>query len=187
MQRYRVINKIVAQLAGKPITERLAKVLDSGADEIERHGKIYDSLTGESLTGHPIHPALVHFPIGITVAAAALEVLSRKRHQSAITVLSGLAVSVAVPTAVTGMAEWARGRQDIRQRRVGALHATAAATGTTLASLSFMFRVRHADTAARRLLFAAVAAYLTAGFVGGDLVYGRDLDPEGAGVDEDVD
>lgn len=187
MQRYRVVNEVVAKLAGMPIAERFAKVMDPGADELERHSNIYDTLTGKSLTGHPIHPALVHFPIGITAAAAALEVVGRKQHRSAITVLSGIAVGVAIPAAVTGVAEWARDRQDLRQRRVGALHATAAEVGTTLASLSFVFRVRHEHTAARWMLFAAAAAYGTAGFLGGDLVYGRDLAQEATDLGEGVD
>lgn len=182
-----MVNEIVAKLAGKPIAEAFAKVLDPGADEIERHRTIYDALTGESLTGHPIHPALVHFPIGLTVAAAVLEVLGRQRHRPAITLLSGIAVSVAIPTAVTGLAEWARGRQDKRQRRVGALHAVAAEAGTTLASMSLVFRLRHAHTAARWMLFAATAAYTTAGFLGGDLVYGRDLAPQGTDPDDGMD
>jgi len=186
MQRTRVVNEVVARLAGNPIAEKFAKVLDPGADEIERHTTIYDALTGESLTGHPIHPALVHFPIGITVAAAALELVGRKRHRSAVTLLSGIAVGVAIPTAATGLAEWAKGRKDNRRRRVGALHAVAAEAGTTLASMSLMFRLRHKDTAAGWLLFAAAAAYGTAGFLGGDLVYGR-VGPQGADVGEGVD
>ncbi len=187
MQRYRVVNEVVAKLAGKPIAEKLAKVLDAGADELERHRNIYETLTGKSLTGHPIHPALVHFPIGITMAAAALEAVGSKQHKSAITLLSGITVTVAIPTAVTGMAEWASQRQNTRQRRVGALHATAAGAGTTLASLSLVFRLRHADTAARWTLFAAAASYGAAGFLGGDLVYGRDLAPKDTDPGEGTD
>ena len=187
MQKYRVVNKFVAKLSKKPIAEKLARVLDPGADQIERHRSVHDALTGESLTGHPIHPALVHFPIGITVAAVALEVAGTKRHRSAITLLSGIAVAAAIPTAVTGIAEWARGRKDDRQRRVGALHAVAAEVGTTLASMSLVFRLQRADTAARWTLFAAAAAYGSAGFLGGDLVYGRDLAQEGATLGEGLD
>lgn len=184
MQKYRVVNEFVAKLAKKPIAEKLARILDPGADQFEKHRVIHDALTGESFTGHPIHPALVHFPIGITVAAAALEVVGKERHRPAITLLSGLAVSAAIPTAVTGIAEWTRGRQDERQRRVGALHAVAAEVGTTLASMSLMFRLQRADTAARWMLFAAAASYATAGFLGGDLVYGRDLAPDGVNQGE---
>lgn len=187
MQKYRVVNELVAKLAGKPITEKIAAAMDPGADELEKHRSIHDALTGKSVTGHPIHPALVHFPIGITVAAAALEVVGKQRHRPAITLLSGIAVGVAIPTAVTGIAEWARGRRDDRQRRVGALHAVAAEAGTTLASMSLVFRVQHAHTAARWTLFAAAAAYAMAGFLGGDLVYGRELASDVADPDEGLD
>ncbi len=185
MPNYRIVNELISKLARRPITEKLAKAMDPGADELEKHHAIHDTLTGVSLTGHPIHPALVHFPIGITAAAAVLELADSRRHSSAITLLSGVAVSMAVPAAVTGVAEWARRRQSTRQRRVGALHATAAEVGTTLASLSLLFRYRNANMTARWMLFGAVAAYGSAGFLGGDLVYGRDVAPQEPGQDLD--
>ncbi len=184
MARYRSLNETVAKLSRKPIVERLARALDPVGDELESHREIYDTLTGESLTGHPLHPALVHFPIGITMAATALEVAGWGRFRSATTVLCGITVAVAVPTAVTGLAEWTRGRKEPRQRRVGVLHAAAAATGTTLSLLSFVFRLTRAHGAARVFLFGAAVAYGAAGFLGGDLVYGRDLVP---GVGEAAD
>lgn len=177
-----MVNEAVTSLSRKPLVEKVARVLDPIGDQLENHPDIYDTLTGESLTGHPIHPALVHFPIGITVGAAALEVAGWGRFKSATTVLSGIAVTLAVPTAVTGLAEWTRGRPEPRQRRVGVLHASAASTGTTLALLSFVMRLLHAHGAARMFLFGAATAYAVAGFLGGDLVYGRGLVP---GADEE--
>ncbi|MDO5735436.1 MAG: hypothetical protein Q4P15_03075, partial [Propionibacteriaceae bacterium] len=141
MVKYRVINEALAKLAEQPIAEGVASVLDPVATALEDNEELYDVLTGESLTGHPIHPALVHMPIGITMAAAALEVLGLGRFKAATTVLTGVTVAVAIPTAVTGIAEWARGRNDHRQRRVGALHAVAASTGTTMAALSLTCRL----------------------------------------------
>ncbi|MGO1383953.1 MAG: DUF2231 domain-containing protein [Arachnia sp.] len=177
MDKTHVVNDVVDKLAGTPLAEGFATVMDSGADEIEKHTALHHLLTGESLTGHPLHPALVHLPIGITVAAATLEITDGKHHRSAITLLSGVAVAAAIPTAVTGMADWARGRREKRQRRVGALHALAAEAGTTLASMSLVFRLQHKNTAARWFLFAGASAYGIAGFVGGDLVHGRGLAP----------
>ncbi|MEO7587138.1 MAG: DUF2231 domain-containing protein [Arachnia sp.] len=178
MPKYRVINEIVASLAKQPAVEGIAAALDPVADGLEGHRELYDTLTGESLTGHPIHPALVHFPIGVTMAAAALEVVGWGRFAAATTILTGITVATAVPTAVTGIAEWTRGRPDHRQRRVGALHAAAAATGTTLATLSLVSRLTGRHGIGRALLFGAAGAYGAAGFIGGDLVYGRDLVPE---------
>ncbi len=175
MPKYRFINDIVATLSRKPVVEKVASVLDPISDELEGHREIYDTLTGESLTGHPIHPALVHFPIGFAMGAAALEIVGWGRFRSAATVLSGLAVAVAMPTALTGLAEWTRGRPEPRQRRVGVLHAAAASAGTTFSLLSFALRLVRAHGPARVFLFGAAAAYGAAGFLGGDLVYGRDL------------
>lgn len=175
MPRYQKVNEAVATLSRKPVVEKLAQALDPIGDQLENHRDIYDTLTGESLTGHPLHPALVHFPIGVTMGAAALEVVGWGRFKSATTVLSGIAVTMAMPTAVTGLAEWTRGRPEPRQRRVGVLHAAAASTGTSLSLLSFVMRLCNAHGAARVFLFGAAAAYGAAGFLGGDLVYGREL------------
>lgn len=177
MPKYDRVNEAVAGLSREPVVEKLARVLDPIGDELEDHRQLYDVLTGDSLTGHPIHPALVHFPIGITVGNAALEVVGGGRFRAASTILSGITVAVALPTAVTGLAEWTRGRLEPRQRRVGVLHAVAAATGSALSVTSFVLRLMKHHGAARMFLFAAVAGYGTAGFLGADLVYGRDLVP----------
>ncbi len=187
MHRFESVNRIVKRISEQPIVAKFADVMEPGADEMEKHPAVHDVLTGKSLTGHPLHPSLVHLPIGVTVAAAALELAGSVRHRSAVTLLTGISATAAIPTAVTGMAEWTRRRQSMRQRRVGALHALAAEAGTTLALLSWVLKVRNADAAARWMLFGAVAAYGTAGFLGGDLVYGRDAAADGADLAEESD
>ena len=179
MARYQVINEALARLAEQPTTGSIAAALDPVADVMEDHREAYDTLTGESLTGHPVHPALAHMPIGITMAAVALDTVGMGRFSSSTTILTGLTVAAAVPTAITGLAEWTRGRRVRRQRRVGALHAVAASTGTTMAALSLVSRLAGAHGTGRALLLGAAGAYAVAGFIGGDLVYGRDLVPSG--------
>ncbi|MGV8845597.1 DUF2231 domain-containing protein [Tessaracoccus sp.] len=175
MAKYQVINESLTRLADQPIAETIAAALDPAADAIEDHRELYDTLTGESITGHPIHPALVHMPIGITMAAVALDAVGMGRFRTSTTILTGLTVTLAIPTALTGLAEWTRGRRDGRQRRVGAIHAAAASTGTTFAALSFVMRLVGAHGAGRVVLLGAAGAYALAGFVGGDLVYGGAL------------
>lgn len=180
MPRYQAINEALAGLAESPLAERIAGVLDPLGDALEGNRELYDTLTGENFTGHPIHPALVHMPIGLVAAATSLEVVGLGKFKLAPTILTGVAVGAAALTAITGVAEWTRGRLDRRQRRVGALHAATAATGTTMALLSFGFRLMRADGAARVFLFGAAGTYVVAGFIGADLVYGRDLSSEKA-------
>lgn len=178
MTKYRAINEALARAAKSPTAERLARTLDPLGDALENNRAVYDTLTGESFTGHPIHPAIVHMPIGLVAAAVSLEVVGLGRFRLAPTILTGLAVAAAVPSAITGTAEWTRGRPDRRQRRLGAVHAATASTGTTMALLSFGCRLIGARGAARIFLAGAAGAYGAAGFIGGDLVYGRDLVPE---------
>lgn len=187
MTKYRAINETLAAMAKSPTAEHLAGALDPVGDALEEHRDLYDALTGESFTGHPIHPALVHMPIGLIAGAVSLEVVGLGRFKLAPTILTGLAVGAAIPTAATGAAEWTRGRPDKRQRRLGALHAAIASTGTSMALLSFVLRLMRATGAARTFLFGAAAAYGVAGFIGGDLVYGRDLVPSSADFDRGED
>lgn len=183
MPKYRAINEALAGLGESATAERLAKTLDPLGDALEDNRDVYDALTGESFTGHPLHPAMVHMPIGLIAAAASLEVLGWGRFKAAPTILTGVAIAGSLASAVTGVAEWTRGRPDKRQRRLGAIHAATAATGTTMSVLSFVFRLTGATGAARTFLFGAAGAYGLAGFIGGDLVYGRDLVPRSADFD----
>ena len=70
--------------------------------------------------GHPLHPVLVHVPVGSWLSAGILDVVPAFRPAG--TVLIGAGVAGAVPAALTGAADWSE--QDAGVRRLGAIHAS---------------------------------------------------------------
>ncbi|HET9501156.1 MAG TPA: DUF2231 domain-containing protein [Marmoricola sp.] len=125
-----------------------------------------DLLQGRWL-GHGVHPLLTDVPLGMWMSAHALDALGGHRARPAATLLVGLGLGAAAPTAVTGLAEWADiGRRD---QRVGAVHALSNLTATACyaASLSARLQGRHRAGMVRAL--AGGAAALVGGYLGGHL------------------
>ena len=79
-------------------------------------------------TGIPLHIIYTDVPLGAWWMAQFLDLFPDDGMRRAATRLVGLGVVAAVPTALTGWAEWARA--DRGARRVGVVHATANAVGT---------------------------------------------------------
>jgi len=99
-------------------------------------------LHGEA-TGIPLHIIYTDVPLGAWWMAQFLDLFPDDGMRRAATRLVGLGVVAAVPTALTGWAEWARA--DRGTRRVGVVHATANAVGTLvfLGSWAARSRGRH--------------------------------------------
>ena len=93
---------------------------------------VKDFLHGTWL-GHPLHPVLIHVPVGSWVSAGILDMVPPMRP--AATLLIGTGVAGAVPAALSGAADWSE--QEAGIRRLGALHASlnVAALGFYIGSL----------------------------------------------------
>ncbi len=90
--------------------------------------------------GHPVHPVMVHIPVGAWLSAGVLDLIPPFRP--AATALIGTGVASAVPAALSGTADWSE--QDAGVRRLGALHAVlnTAALGIYIGSLASRRRGR---------------------------------------------
>ncbi|WP_430335451.1 DUF2231 domain-containing protein [Rhodococcus sp. ACT016] len=131
---------------------------------------IGDRLRGDWL-GHPVHPALVAIPIGAWTSSLIFD--SFGDHRSACRLI-GVGLLASLPTTATGWADWSE--RDVRQRRVGLIHAGSNATGIALMAASFL--VRRRDPAASKplavgLSAAALGAVGVGGALGGHLVFGQ--------------
>lgn len=159
-----------------PITERISqsRALDALVDRVRRpvtrllRGRVRQVLGGRGL-GHPLHPALIHLPVGCWTSAAVLELAGRR---GGTTVLTAVGVAGAVPAALTGWNDWQSLSRP--QQRLGVVHAASNVVAATLyaGSLAAGRRTR----AGRALAWAGFAAAGTGAFLGGHLAYqGRDL------------
>jgi uncharacterized membrane protein len=134
-------------------------------------------------TGHALHPVLTDLPIGLWTSTTVLDLCGGRRSRPAAQVLVGAGVLAAVPTALTGLAEWRQTRQP--ESRVGALHASlnVVALGLYAASFSLRRGGRHGRGALAALAGMGVAS--CAGYLGGHLATVRKVGTRDAAYDDD--
>lgn len=123
-------------------------------------------LRGEPL-GHTIHPALTDLPIGFWTSAVTLDVLRGRAARGDVMLLLGLGVMSAVPTALTGLAEWQT--TSAPDSRVGTVHAVGNATG--LLSFVAALGAHRRGARSRAIVWELVGstAATAAGLLGGHL------------------
>jgi nitrite reductase/ring-hydroxylating ferredoxin subunit/uncharacterized membrane protein len=163
------------------ITERFGSRLDALADLVspllERlgPGTLKDLLSG-TWQGHPLHPVLTDVTVGAWTSAFVLDVVGGDAGQAGADLLVGIGALSAIPTAASGLSDWAD--LEGEERRIGTAHAVGNIAATTLYGLSWMARRggHRGLGVGLSLLGAGVAS--AAAYLGGHLVYGR-----GVGVD----
>jgi nitrite reductase/ring-hydroxylating ferredoxin subunit/uncharacterized membrane protein len=133
------------------------------------HSPALTSVLSGTWLGHPLHPALTDLPIGAWTSAFVLDIVGGRRSRRAAQTLVGLGVLTAVPTALTGLSDWADTAGPTR--RVGVVHGLANAAGMTLYGLSWM--ARRAGQQRRGALLGMIGALsATAGAtLGGHLTF----------------
>jgi nitrite reductase/ring-hydroxylating ferredoxin subunit/uncharacterized membrane protein len=136
-------------------------------------GPVKDALSGTPL-GHALHPLLTDLPIGTWTSAALLDLVGGQAARPASRRLIAAGLLAAVPTAASGLNDWADTTPaDDGVRRIGAVHAVAnvSALGLHAGSLAARRRGRHGSGVA--LGFAGIAALTLGGHLGGHLSYAR--------------
>lgn len=126
--------------------------------------------------GHPLHPLLTDLPIGFWTSAFTLDLVGGRSTRRAATQLVAWGVVSAVPTAVSGAADW--GDTTGAARRIGLVHAAANTTALACYAASWWARVRGRHARGVALGLAGATAATVGGYLGGHLV-----DSLGVGVD----
>jgi uncharacterized membrane protein len=158
--------RAVLQLEDASLLDRAAAGLSSAVDACVPAGPRRDALRGVWL-GHALHPLLTDFPLGTWMSASLLDLFGGRRSRPAATGLVGFGVLAALPTALTGLAEWRATERGAR--RLGVVHAAVNTTALALYTSSLVARLRHRHA---RAVAYGVAGGLTAtvgGWFGGHL------------------
>jgi nitrite reductase/ring-hydroxylating ferredoxin subunit/uncharacterized membrane protein len=163
-----VVERIEQASGLDPVSDRLQRLVDGLPRSVR------DLLHGVWL-GHPLHPALVHAPVGAWLSGAVLDLVPGQRR--AATMLLAAGTAAAVPTAAAGLNDWASLDRD--QRRTGLVHALANATALALFAGSLVARSRGGR--GRALSFAALGIAGAGAYLGGHLSY-----RQGAAVNQAV-
>lgn len=157
---------------------------DPAADAVQQAvARVYDlpgpaaqktrNLLHGTWLGHPLHPVLTDLPIGAWSTALALDVADAAGAGEGLgsgadgAILVGLLA--ALPTAVTGLADWRH--TSGHSRRVGLLHGVSNGTALALHGLSLLLRRRGARRAGMTASFLGFAALMVGAYLGGHLVY----------------
>ncbi|MBD0330974.1 MAG: Rieske (2Fe-2S) protein [Thermoleophilia bacterium] len=155
-----------------------AKALSSVAGRIGP-GALKDALSGTWL-GHALHPFLTDLPIGTWTSATLLDLIGGEDSERAAERLIGAGLLASLPTAVTGLTEWADTEtSDTSVRRVGVVHAAANVAAVALFAASLAARRRGSRARGKQLGLAAMGALTVGGHLGGHLSYAK-----GVGVDQ---
>ena len=158
--------------------DRPARALASAAGRIGP-GRLKDALSGSWL-GHALHPFLTDLPIGTWTSATLLDLVGGEESAPAADRLVGAGVLASLPTAVTGVSEWAdTEKSDVSVRRVGVVHAAANVVALALFAASLIARRRGNRGRGKGLSFAGMGALTVGGHLGGHLSYAK-----GVGVDQ---
>ncbi|GAA1027816.1 hypothetical protein GCM10009557_10600 [Virgisporangium ochraceum] len=153
-----------------PVSDRIQRTVDRAPRRLR------DFLHGVWL-GHPLHPALMHAPIGAWISASILDLMPGQ--EKAATTLVATGVAGAVPTAAAGWNDWAA--LDSEQRRTGLAHAACNVAAVALYGGSLVARLKGRHARGRLLGFLGLGAMGAGAYLGGHLAY-----KQGANVNQAV-
>lgn len=122
--------------------------------------------------GHAVHPLLTDLPIGFWTSATVLDLVGGEEARPAARRLVGLGVLSAVPTVLTGWAEWAA-TSEPGVRRVGVVHAVSNGIAGVAYGASWFARKRGHHERGRNLALAGAAVASVGGFLGGHMASAR--------------
>jgi uncharacterized membrane protein len=164
--------RLTKRLEQQPGLDGAVGQLRKVSDVLLRSPRRADALRGMWL-GHAIHPLLTDLPLGMWMSANVLDLLGGRRSRPAAELLIGAGLAAAVPTAVTGVAEWGTAQQ--REQRVGVAHAAANSVSLGLYATSLMSRRKGRYATGKLLALCGGLTAIVGGYLGGHLVEVRKL------------
>jgi nitrite reductase/ring-hydroxylating ferredoxin subunit/uncharacterized membrane protein len=162
--------------AAKPVENAVHGLFESEGGRTAK-----DALNGVWL-GHPLHPVLTDIPIGAWVMAQVFDTIDgasrsdRYADAANVCILTGLAG--AVGAAVTGLTDWSD--TGGASRRLGFVHGLVNITATALFLTSALMRRKGRTPGAVAASTAGFATAMVGAYLGGSLVYSREIGPNHA-------
>ena len=136
--------------------------------------RVINALHGEFL-GHPLHPILIHVPLGGWMLAGLLDFMpgGDERTEHAADVVLTISTVAALPTIATGWVDWSNTRGEAR--RTGLIHGVVNELALFLNAGSIVARRKGRRGLGKALSGGALGLALAGGFLGGQLVYGHGI------------
>jgi nitrite reductase/ring-hydroxylating ferredoxin subunit/uncharacterized membrane protein len=162
-----MLESALDRLARIDVLDDHANRLADAVGSVTHRPRLASALSGTPM-GHPLHPALTDLPIGFWTSAFVLDLAGGRSGRRSAQLFVGLGILTALPTAMTGLADWAD--TEDAPRRIGAVHGLV--NSVALASYLLSWTSRRRDHHARGVIlgmFGAGAATIGA-YLGGHLV-----------------
>jgi nitrite reductase/ring-hydroxylating ferredoxin subunit/uncharacterized membrane protein len=170
---------LIDELESAEAIDGVAKPLATTVRNAIPPGVLKEALSGTWL-GHALHPMLTDVVIGSFTSASLLDLLDGDRRASERLIAIGIVASV--PTALTGVHDWADSEPaDDGVRRVGLVHAASNTTALSLYAASLAARRRGARRTGVLLGGLGAAALAAGGYLGGHLTLAK-----GIGADQTI-
>src|SRR5918992_580900 len=147
--------------ASGKVQELTKKVVPQGSD-------LKDFLSGTWL-GHPLHPPLTDVVVGTWTAASILDLLAPISGRKAADRLIFVGILTAVPTAASGLSDWAELYGP--QQRIGLVHASGNVAATYLQMKSWWARKRGKRFKGVVLSLSAMGIATVTAYLGGHLSF----------------
>jgi uncharacterized membrane protein len=136
--------------------------------------------------GHPIHPMLIPFPVGLLVTAVVFDIIYLITDRTGFAVASGYMIGAGIVggllAAPFGWIDWFKIPADTRAKNIGLVHGLANIVVMVLFAVSWLLRFGadwEPTTVALACSFVAVVIASVAAWLGGELV-----DRLAIGIDE---
>jgi len=184
MQSGTLLHRLAEQTERITALDDLAGPLARTADRAVRRARLKPVLSGSWL-GHPLHPLATDVVIGSWTMAAILDLRRGDDSVRAAKTLVGVGVLAAVPTAASGVSDWADTR-DPRARRMGLVHAASNVVALTLNASSYLARRGGRQTFGVRLTAASALPLTLGGYLGAHMAYARGVGVSRTAFDEQV-
>jgi len=141
------------------------------------------------LFGHPIHPMLIVFPLGLLATAVVFDILYMITNNTALATVAFWNIAAGIVggllAAVFGLIDWVAIPSGTRAKSIGLMHGGGNVLIVLLFAVSWVLRLNTAGnvpgTVELVLEIVAVGLALVTGWLGGELV-----DRLGVGVDRDA-
>ncbi len=160
------LHRLLRRVEGAEGLDGPARALSRLTQSKLGRGPLRDVLTGTWL-GHAFHPLLTDFAEGGWMAASFLDVFGPHDARHAAQRLVGFGLLAAIPTALTGLAEWADA--DRTARRVGMVHAASSTAAFACYGWSYLARRRKKNTTAVAVGLVGGVIAIADGYVAGHL------------------
>jgi nitrite reductase/ring-hydroxylating ferredoxin subunit/uncharacterized membrane protein len=172
------LEPLVRQLESAEALDEVGKTAAKAARDAFGGGQLKEALSGTWL-GHALHPMLTDLVIGSFTSASLLDLLAPNSDGTASERLIGLGLLAYLPTAASGVNDWADTEPvDDGVRRVGLVHAASNGIGATFYAASLSARRRGARRFGAALGFIGMSVMMVGGYLGGHLSLTKGVGPD---------